>query len=177
MEQKENSVRPHYRVLCVSTLLVLLLWGCTSQADNNQLPGRAPQFALKDLEGHTLRLEDLRGKVVLLNFFATWCAPCRREIPDLEQLYRRFSGQGLQIVGISLDMEGASVLKPFVQHYEITYPVAVGTREVVVAYGGISGIPNSFLIDRTGRVAKHFVGFHPVQELEHSVQDLLGNKG
>jgi cytochrome c biogenesis protein CcmG/thiol:disulfide interchange protein DsbE len=177
MEQKADGGHSICRTLCASTLLVLLVWGCTSQADNNELPGRAPQFALKDLKGQTLRLEDLRGKVVLLNFFATWCAPCRQEIPDLQRLYRRFNDQGLEIVGISLDMEGARLLNPFVQYYGITYPIVLGTREVVVDYGGIRGIPTSFLIDRTGRVAKHFVGFRPVQVFEQSVLELLGNKG
>jgi peroxiredoxin len=177
MEHKADGVHSVIRTLRASTLLILLVWGCTSQGDNNELPGRAPQFALKDLKGHTVRLEDLRGKVVLLNFFATWCAPCRQEIPDLERLYRRFNDQGLEIVGISLDMEGARLLNPFVQYYGITYPIVLGTREVVVDYGGIRGIPTSFLIDRTGRVAKHFVGFRPVQEFEQSVLELLGNKG
>jgi len=177
MEHKAESVYSIARTLCASILLVLLIWGCTSQAENNELPGRAPQFALKDLKGHTLRLKDLRGRVVLLNFFATWCAPCRQEIPDLERLYKRFNDQGLEIVGISLDMEGAPLLNPFVQHYGISYPVVLGTREVVVDYGGITGIPTSFLIDRDGRVAKHFVGFRPVHVFEQSVLELLGKKG
>lgn len=177
MGHKAESVCSIAGTLCASILLVLLIWGCTSQAENNELPGRAPQFALKDLKGHTLRLKDLRGRVVLLNFFATWCAPCRQEVPDLERLYKRFNDQGLEIVGISLDMEGASVLNPFVQYYGITYPVVLGTREVVVDYGGITGIPTSFLIDRDGRVSKHFVGFRPAQVFEQSVRELLGKKG
>jgi peroxiredoxin len=177
MEHKAESVYSITKTLCASILLVLLIWGCTSQGENNELPGRAPQFALKDLKGHTLRLKDLRGRVVLLNFFATWCAPCRQEIPDLERLYKRFNDQGLEIVGISLDMEGASLLNPFVKYYGITYPVVLGTREVVVDYGGITGIPTSFLIDRDGRVAKHFVGFRPAQVFEQSVLELLGKKG
>jgi len=177
MEHKAESAYSMTRPLCASILLVLLIWGCSNQADNSELAGRAPQFALKDLKGHTLRLKDLRGRVVLLNFFATWCAPCRQEILDLERLYKRFNGQGLEIVGISLDMEGALLLNPFVQHYGITYPVVLGTREVVVDYGGITGIPTSFLIDRDGRVAKHFVGFRPAQVFEQSVLELLGKKG
>jgi cytochrome c biogenesis protein CcmG/thiol:disulfide interchange protein DsbE len=154
-----------------------LIWGCTSQADNDDPSDHAPQFALKDLKGHTLHLKDLRGKVVILNFFATWCAPCRQEIPDLQRLYKRFNDKGLEIVGISLDMEGARLLDSFVQYYRITYPIVLGTREVVVDYGGIKGIPTSFLIDRSGRVAKHFVGFRPVHVFEKSVRELLGENG
>ncbi len=177
MKHKVENIHSMTKRFLVSTFLLLLIWGCTSQADNDEPSDRAPQFALKDLTGHTLRLKDLKGKVVLLNFFATWCAPCRQEIPDLERLYKRFNDQGLEIVGISLDMEGAPLLNPFVQHYGITYPIVLGTREVVVDYGGIRGIPTSFLIDRDGRVAKHFEGFRPVHVFEQSVLELLGKKG
>ena len=177
MGHKAEGVYAISRLLCAGFLLVLMIWGCTSQGGDKELPGGAPEFALKDLKGQTLRLKDLRGRVVLLNFFATWCAPCRQEIPDLERLYKRFNDQGLEIVGIALDMEGATLLNPFVQSFGITYPVVLGTREVVVDYGGIRGIPTSVLIDRDGRVAKHFVGFRPAQVFEKSVQELLGEKG
>jgi peroxiredoxin len=177
MKHKVGNMRTMTKAFLASTLLVLLFWGCTSQAENDQPSDQAPLFALKDLKGQTLHLKDLRGKVVILNFFATWCAPCRQEIPDLVRLYKRFNGKGLEIVGISLDMESTRVLHPFVQHYGITYPVVLGTREVVMDYGGIKGIPTSFLIARNGRVAKHFVGFRPVYVFEQSVQELLGEKG
>jgi peroxiredoxin len=177
MKHKVGNMRTMTKAFLASTFLVLLVWGCTSQAENDQPSDQAPPFALKDLKGQTLHLKDLRGKVVILNFFATWCAPCRQEIPDLVRLYKQFNGKGLEIVGISLDMEGTRVLHPFVQHYGITYPVVLGTREVVMDYGGIKGIPSSFVIARNGRVAKHFVGFRPVHVFEQSIQELLGEKG
>ena len=164
---------------CLAGIFVfLLICGCTGEKeDNKPVPNRAPHFALKDLRGKTLRLEDLRGKVVLLNFFATWCGPCRLEIPDLVRLHKKFRDKGLEIVGISLDMEGASILNPFVQRYGITYPVVMGTRQVVEDYGGIKGIPTSFLIDRNGSFAREFVGMYPGHMIEASVSELLARKG
>jgi cytochrome c biogenesis protein CcmG/thiol:disulfide interchange protein DsbE len=169
-------MRAVHRIFLVSILAILLISGCTGEDRNKPSAGRAPDFALKDLKGNTLHLKDLRGKVVLLNFFATWCAPCRQEIPDFVRIYERFKDKGLEIVGISLDMEGATLLNPFVRHYGITYPVVLGTREVVVDYGGIKGIPTSFLVDRNGVVTEHFVGLRPWRVLEKSVMELLQKK-
>jgi len=111
-----------------------------------------------------------------LNFFATWCGPCRREIGELVKLYEKFRETGLEVVGVSLDMEGAAVVGPFVKHYKITYPVVIGTRKMVVDYGGISGVPTSFIIDRDGMIAEHFIGLRPAQVLEASVVELLKAK-
>ncbi|MDY6954414.1 MAG: TlpA disulfide reductase family protein [Thermodesulfobacteriota bacterium] len=166
------------RTFLVGILALLLVCGCGGKGDDEkQAPqNRAPGFAVQDLRGKTLRLEDLKGKVVILNFFATWCGPCRREIGELVKLYERFRERGLEIVGVSLDMEGAAVLVPFVKHYKITYPVVIGTRKMVVDYGGISGVPTSFLIDRDGMIAEHFVGLRPAQTLEASIVELLKEK-
>jgi peroxiredoxin len=166
------------RIFLVSTLVITLILGCTSKEEKSELASSsAPGFALKDLKGNTLRLENLKGKVVLLNFFATWCAPCREEIPDFVRLYKKYKDQGFEIVGISLDMEGVSLLTPFARQYGINYPILLGTREVVVAYGGIKGIPTSFFVDRNGIVAEHFVGMRPPHVLERSVLELLSKKG
>lgn len=166
------------RTFLASTLCILLFCGCTNKEDNKKpLSGRAPNFALEAVNGGTLRLEDLRGKVVLLNFFATWCLPCRQEIPDFVRLYENFKHKGFEIVGIGLDMEGAAVLRPFLRHFRVSYPVLLGTREVVVDYGGIRGIPTTFLIDKNGIIAERFVGLRPPRVLEQSVLELLEGKG
>jgi cytochrome c biogenesis protein CcmG/thiol:disulfide interchange protein DsbE len=166
------------RGLLAGALVLVLVCGCTAKEESDKATGQgvAPLFALKDLEGNTVRLKDLRGKVVLLNFFATWCGPCRQEISDLVGLDKKFHSKGLQVIGISLDMEGAAVLHPFVRRYGITYPVVLGDRQVVLDYGGIRGIPTSFLIDRNGMVIKHFVGFQPGQVIEAAVVELLEAK-
>ncbi len=158
-------------ILCIAV-------ACTSGEEDERLAAsKAPQFALKDLKGNTLRLEDLKGRVVLLNFFATWCGPCRLEIPEFVKLHKRFKNEGLEIVGISLDMEGGAVLNPFVESYGIPYPIVIGTRQVVEDYGGIRGIPTSFLVDRDGSIAREFIGMYPAHVLEASVSELLARKG
>ena len=178
MGQKEETVRVMLRAFVASILVLLLVCGCGGKEEDSQsVSGPAPDFALEDLKGNTLRLEELRGKVVLLNFFATWCGPCRMEIPELIKLHKRFNAKGLEVVGISLDMEGAAALKPFVKNHGITYPILLGTRKVIVDYGNINAIPTSVLIDRNGMIAKFFVGMGPAPVLEASTVALLNKKG
>ena len=141
------------KTVFTGTLAIILVLGCSSEKEaGNPGSGRAPLFSLKDLRGNTVRLEDLRGKVVLLNFFATWCAPCRQEIPDFVQFHKKFKDKGLEIVGVSLDMEGGAHLNAFANHYGITYPIVMGTRKMVFHYGDIKGITNSYVIDRNGMI-------------------------
>jgi peroxiredoxin len=162
------------RTFLVATLVTLLLCWCGSQEDHSGLASRAaPDFALKDLNGRICRLADHRGKVVLLNFFATWCGPCHQEITDLVRLYERFKDKGLEIIGVSLDQGGEAVLRPFVKHYGISYPIVLGTSEVMLDYGGIKGIPTTFLIDRNGIISNYFVGLRPGYVIEESVRKLL----
>src|SRR6478609_3074265 len=103
----------------------------------------APLFALKDLDGRSLNLADYRGKVVLLNFWATWCEPCRHEIPEFIQLQN--NSHGLQILGISLD-DGAGPVRSFYTEFRMNYPVAIGDAALAERYGGILGLPISFII-------------------------------
>jgi thiol-disulfide isomerase/thioredoxin len=157
------------------TMAALLLFACGDDGGKGGTAGHrpAPDFALKDLQGGILRLEDFRGKVVILNFFATWCAPCRQEVPELIQLRKKFLDEGLEIVGISLDMEGATVLKPFARHFRIPYPIVIGTRDVVSDYGGIEGVPTTFFVDREGFIVNRVIGLVPRQRLEQAVASLL----
>jgi cytochrome c biogenesis protein CcmG/thiol:disulfide interchange protein DsbE len=166
------------RAFLVGTFVTLLVCGCSDQeAQSGPASRAAPDFALKDLNGGICRLAELRGKVVVLNFFATWCGPCRQEIPDLVRLYERFRDNGLEIIGVSLDQEGEAVLRPFVKHYRISYPIVLGTRKVVLDYGGIKGIPTTFLIDHNGTISNYFVGLRPGYVIEESVRKLLKERG
>jgi len=166
------------RTILVSILMILLVCGCESRHDESDLKSRAaPDFELKDLNGRVFRLTDYKGRVVLLNFFATWCGPCRQEIPHLLKLRQKFGDQGVEVIGVSLDHEVDTVLKPFIQRYEITYPVLLGTREVVLDYGGIRGIPTTFVIDHNGTITDYFAGMPPSYLLEESVTKLLKQKG
>jgi len=164
--------------LLASALFILLICGCgDKEASRQDHPsGSAPGFALKDLNGRIKRLEDLRGKVVLLNFFATWCPPCRQEIPGFVHLYEEYRDKGFEIVGVSLDVEGATVLRPFVRQYSIAYPILVGTQKVAADYGGIRALPTTFLIDRNGMISKQFVGLRPAHVFEASVRELLAHQ-
>ena len=158
--------------------LILLACGCGNREDKSGLASHAaPDFSLKDLNGRTYRLADLKGQVVVLNFFATWCGPCRQEIPDFVRLHQSLRAQGLEIIGVSLDQEPGTVLGPFIRNYRITYPIVLGTREVVLDYGGIQGIPTTFIIDRNGKISDYFVGLQPGYQIEASVTKLLKQTG
>jgi cytochrome c biogenesis protein CcmG, thiol:disulfide interchange protein DsbE len=127
-------------------------------ADGATIRSEAPDFELKELSGGTMRLSDYRGKVVLLNFWATWCGPCVREIPDLIALRAELGPDRIEILGVSLDTMGESVVAEFVQAHGMTYPVAIDTSGVAARYGGIRGIPTTFVIDAEGRIAESIVG-------------------
>ena len=118
----------------------------------------APNFALKTADGKTVELKKLSGKVVVVNFWATWCGPCRVEIPGMLEVYGKYKSKGLEIVGISLDRGGWSVVTPFVEKMKITYPVVLGDGDVADAWGGIQAIPATFVVDRKGKIVERHVG-------------------
>ncbi len=118
----------------------------------------APGFTLEDLDGNTVSLSDFAGKVVVVDLWATWCPPCKAEIPFLVSLDEEFGDQGLEIVGIGLDQGGPRVLAPFVKDYGVDYTILVGTTEVARAYQA-SSIPTTVIIGRDGRVVARHVGY------------------
>lgn len=131
----------------------------------------APQFTLSDMKGHPISLSNYRGKVVILDFWAPWCPPCRREIPDFISLQNQYASQGLQIIGIGLDQPNN--VASFVQQYRINYPVVVGDDAISNLYGGISGIPTTFIIDKEGNIANKFEGFTDRTVFEEEIKKLL----
>ncbi len=135
--------------------------------------GQAPDFTLPGLDGNSIHLSDYRGKVVILDFWATWCPPCRAEISHFIALQSQYQSKGLEVIGVSLDSEGASVVAPFAKENRINYTLVIGTQEVVEAYGGIRGIPTTFVIDRNGRIVQKYVGYHEQQIFESAIQPLL----
>lgn len=118
----------------------------------------APDFSLRDLDGHVHRLSDLRGKVVFLNLWATWCPPCRMEMPSMERLHQRLHGKDFVMLAVSEDEAGATAVQPFVQEMGLTFPVLLDTEGTVPARYGVTGYPETFLIDREGRVVHHTIG-------------------
>lgn len=133
----------------------------------------APDWELKDLEGKSIKLSDVKGKVVLLNFWATWCPPCRKEIPALIALQSKYRDQGLVVIGISLDEGGASTVKPFATRMKINYPVVIGDEKTAAAYGGIQAIPTTFYIDREGNVAGQHQGDADQATFDATIKPLL----
>jgi len=136
-------------------------------------PDAAPAFTLDGLDGKPLSLAAARGKVVLLNFWATWCGPCRAEIPDLIALQQKYREQ-LQIIGLTVDDDDASMIKDVVAETRINYPVAMASQEVRMQYGGIAALPTSFVLDAQGRVVQKHEGLRDPTLYETEIRALLG---
>ena len=133
---------------------------------------KAPQFSLPNLDGKIISLKDYANKVVVVDFWATWCGPCRQEIPHLNRLYLDNRAKGLEVIGISMD-DGTDVVKQFLLKNRIDYPVVMGNEGIDRDFGGVEGIPTKFIIDRNGNVVRKLVGYQ-VPELERAIREILG---
>jgi thiol-disulfide isomerase/thioredoxin len=165
--------------VCAAALLFAA--DCASakpQGDGNVIrlvrnPDLAPDFKLPGLDGKPLTLADARGKVILLNFWATWCGPCRAEIPDLIELQTKYKDR-LQIIGLTVDDDDAALIKKVVQETGINYPVAMASPEIRFKYGGIAALPTSFVLDSEGRVVQKHEGLRDPLLYEYEIRALLG---
>ena len=136
----------------------------------------APDFTLKDASGANVRLSDYRGKVVLLNFWATWCGPCKMEIPWFIEFQQQFKDQGFTVLGVAMDDEGWEAVKPYVTERKVNYRVLLGDDAVSTRYGGVDSLPTTFVIDQQGRIASAHVGLIGKNEYLGEIQTLLGIK-
>jgi peroxiredoxin len=141
--------------------------------DNKKNLAKAPDFALKNSKGETVRLSSFKDNVIILNFWATWCGPCRGEIPGFVDLYNKYNNEGLEIIGVSLDQNGWDAVDPFVKNYKVNYPVLLYNRQVIMNYGGIRAIPTTFIINRNGEIVEKIIGQRPDSYFKQKVQELL----
>lgn len=134
---------------------------------------QAPSFQVRTLEGETLTTSSLRGKVVLVNFWATWCPPCRFEMPGFQRVYEARRSEGFVVLGLSTDQSGAATVAEFLYERAVTYPVAMATEELIRDFGGARALPTSYLLDRSGRIRYRVEGIFAEPALRAAVSRLL----
>ena len=142
----------------------------------------APEVTLKDLDGKDLSLSAYKGKVVLVNFWATWCEPCQVEIPELIEIQQKYAAKGFTILGVAMDDDGASVVTPWVKKErfdvngsksQMNYPIVIGNDAAADKFGGLIGLPTSILVSRDGKVIKHITGLISLDEISKSIESQL----
>jgi len=134
----------------------------------------APNFTLKDSMGRPVKLSDYKGKVVLLNFWATWCGPCKIEIPWFIEFEKTYKDKGFAVLGVSMDDEGWDVVKPYVEKTKINYRMVIGDDMTAELYGGVDSLPTSFMLDREGRIAATHVGLVSKSAYQNDINTLFG---
>jgi thiol-disulfide isomerase/thioredoxin len=136
----------------------------------------APDFALVSLDGTTMRLSDFRGKAVLLNFWATWCGPCKIEMPWFVDLQKEYGSQGLQIVGVAMDDASKEDIAKFAKEMGVNYPILIGKESVGDAYGGVPALPESFFIGRDGKIVDKIIGLEGKADIEEAIKKALNTR-
>jgi thiol-disulfide isomerase/thioredoxin len=171
-------VKQYLKLLAVSLCIAIGILGVwkeqvSAQEEKGIIGSRATDFALKSVSGKTVHLSDFKHKIIIIDFWATWCGPCRRGIPDLIALQKEFR-KDLVIIGISLDDERTkSDVPAFVKNYKISYPVLYADDKIADAYGGIEGIPTAFVIDRKGKIREKHVGLVDRTRYSAAIRSLL----
>lgn len=133
---------------------------------------KAPDFELENIKGGKLKLSDYKGKVVILDFWDTWCPPCRKEIPDFIELYKKYK-ENVIIIGAAFAQKGKKAVKDFYKEYNMNYPVVIATQGTARDFGGIRGIPTTFVIDKEGKIFKKYVGFREKSIFENDIKELI----
>lgn len=133
----------------------------------------APEFSLKDSSGTVRKLSDFKGSVVIIDFLATWCPPCKKEIPHFVELYNQYKDQGLEIIGVSMDHRPERVIPGFIEKNNINYTILFGEDKVYDLYGGINSIPTTFIVDKAGNLVKKYLGYKEKKVFEQDIKELL----
>ncbi|MFO7890196.1 MAG: TlpA disulfide reductase family protein [bacterium] len=147
----------------------------TNQETEDQ-DNKAPNFTITTIEGETITLSDYKDKVVIIDFWDTWCPPCRRGIPDFIELYKEYKDSGFVMIGLAFGREGEEKVKEFANEYEINYPVAIANRSLINSFGEIRSIPTAFLIDQEGNIVNKYIGLRPKEIFENDIKELLDIK-
>jgi len=167
-------------VAAASVALALLLASCsrpsslpTGELRSEGQRKQAPNFSLKDADGNAVNLSDYRGKVVLVNFWATWCGPCEAEIPWFIEFEKKYKDQGFAVLGVSMDDDGWKSVRPYVASHKINYRVMIGSEVVSQQFGEIESLPTSFVLDREGRIASNHIGLVDKVDYQNEIVKLL----
>ena len=151
---------------------VLVTGSACSAAGQPKGRPKAPRIQATALGGRSVDTNALAGRIVIVDFWATWCPPCREEIPHFAALYAKYQPR-IEILGVSLDDGGESVVAPFLREQGVSYPVIMGTEALAAAFGGIRGLPTTFIIDQRGRIYKKYVGYQEAETFERDIAALL----
>jgi peroxiredoxin len=177
------SRNPFALVVVAVVVAVMLYFGLhaarrpgTNGPSANGMTKPAPDFTLESLDGKQMSLSDLRGKAVLLNFWATWCGPCKIEMPWFVDLQNQYGAQGLQIVGVAMDDASKEDIAKFAKDMGVNYPVLIGKEAVGDAYGGVPALPESFFISRDGKIIDKIIGLKGKSEIEDSIKKALSTQ-
>ena len=170
-------------VAAASAALALLLASCSrpSSSPTGDLKSQAerklaPNFSLKDADGNAVNLADYRGKVVLVNFWATWCGPCEAEIPWFIEFEKKYKDQGFAVLGVSMDDDGWKSVRPYIASHKINYRIMIGTEKMSQLYGGVDSLPTTFIVDRQGRIAAQHVGLVDKSDYQNEILKLLDDQ-
>jgi len=163
------------QVAALSSALLLFLAGCSHPRELKSEAQRraAPNFTLKDADGNPVNLTDYRGKVVLVNFWATWCGPCEVEIPWFVEFEQKYRDQGFAVLGLSMDDDGWKAVRPYIASHKINYRVMIASEVVSQQFGDIDSLPTSFVLDRQGRIATNHVGLVDKRDYQNEILKLL----
>ena len=168
-----------------ASVLALVMLAAVSARGEQAVGSTAPAFSLKDLKGATVTMAQQAGKVVIVNFWATWCGPCKAEMPILMKLQQVHGPAGLVVLGVSMDEEGASVINPWLQKTKflvdkketpMNFPILIGTPEVSTAFGEVAALPATFIIDRKGKIVLRHDGVVDFKDVDRTVKPLLAAK-
>lgn len=173
------------RILSLIVSLVIALAGCKQPAAASagqkaiavppgQVGSQLPFFSTLDLQGHEIKSINLKGKVTLIDFWATWCEPCRKEMPGYQTLFERYATRGLTVIGFKVDvMTDTEEPLQFIREIGVHYPIAVGSEDIRKRFGGIQGLPTTLIYDRHGILRSKVIGFEYTREIEATIKQLL----